>query len=115
VEVEDLEEEAERDWFRRTIEGRRVTASRSPEEKRRVLHRLTEVDGFERFLGLAFVNVKRFSIEGVDALVPMIDEAIERGAHAGAQSVVIGMAHRGRLNVLTHILNKPYQSLFEEF
>jgi 2-oxoglutarate dehydrogenase E1 component len=59
--------------------------------------------------------VKRFSIEGVDALVPMIDEAIERGAHAGARSVVVGMAHRGRLNVLTHILNKPYQALFEEF
>ena len=115
LEFDHLEEEAERDWFRRTIEERRVTASLSPEEKRRVLQRLTEVDGFERFLGLAFVNVKRFSIEGVDALVPMIDEAIERGAHAGARSVLIGMAHRGRLNVLTHLLNKPYQSLFEEF
>jgi 2-oxoglutarate dehydrogenase E1 component len=114
-EFDHLEEEAERDWFRRAIEERQITASLSADEKRRVLHRLTEVDGFERFLGLAFVNVKRFSIEGVDALVPMIDEAIERGAHAGAQSVVIGMAHRGRLNVLTHILNKPYQSLFEEF
>ena len=115
LEFDHLEEEAERDWFRRTIEERRVTASLSPEEKRRVLQRLTEVDGFERFLGLAFVNVKRFSIEGVDALVPMIDEAIERGTHAGARSVLIGMAHRGRLNVLTHLLNKPYQSLFEEF
>src|SRR5437868_3290993 len=110
-EFDHLEEEAERDWFRRTIEERRVTASLSPEEKRRVLRRLTEVDGFERFLGLAFVNVKRFSIEGVDALVPMIDEAIERGAHAGARSALIGMAHRGRLNVLTQLLNKPYQSL----
>src|SRR5690348_13452607 len=114
-EFDHLEEEAERDWFRRMIEERRATAPLSADEKRRVLQRLTEVDGFERFLGLAFVNVKRFSIEGVDALVPMIDEAIERGAHAGARSVVVGMAHRGRLNVLTHILNKPYQSLFEEF
>jgi len=114
-EFDHLEEEAERDWFRRAIEERQITAPLTAEEKRRVLGRLTEVDGFERFLGLAFVNVKRFSIEGVDALVPMIDEAIERGAHAGARSVVVGMAHRGRLNVLTHILNKPYQSLFEEF
>jgi 2-oxoglutarate dehydrogenase E1 component len=114
-EFDHLEEEAERDWFRRAIEERQITAPLTAEEKRRILGRLTEVDGFERFLGLAFVNVKRFSIEGVDALVPMIDEAIERGAHAGARSVVIGMAHRGRLNVLTHILNKPYQSLFEEF
>jgi 2-oxoglutarate dehydrogenase E1 component len=114
-EFDHLEEEAERDWFRRAIEERQITAALTADEKRTVLQRLTEVDGFERFLGLAFVNVKRFSIEGVDALVPMIDEAIERGAHAGARSVVIGMAHRGRLNVLTHILNKPYQALFEEF
>jgi len=114
-EFDHLEEEAERDWFRRMIEERRVTAPLNADEKRRVLQRLTEVDGFERFLGLAFVNVKRFSIEGVDALVQMIDEAIERSAHAGARSVVIGMAHRGRLNVLTHILNKPSQALFEEF
>ena len=114
-EFDHLEEEAERDWFRRAIEERQITGPLTADEKRSVLQRLTEVDGFERFLGLAFVNVKRFSIEGVDALVPMIDEAIERGAHAGARSVVIGMAHRGRLNVLTHILNKPYQALFEEF
>jgi 2-oxoglutarate dehydrogenase E1 component len=114
-EFDHLEEEAERDWFRRAIEERQITAALTSDEKRGILHRLTEVDGFERFLGLAFVNVKRFSIEGVDALVPMIDEAIERSAHAGARSVVIGMAHRGRLNVLTHILNKPYQALFEEF
>jgi 2-oxoglutarate dehydrogenase E1 component len=114
-EFDHLEEEAERDWFRRAIEERQVTALLTADEKRRVLQRLTEVDGFERFLGLAFVNVKRFSIEGVDALVPMIDEAIDRGARAGARSVVVGMAHRGRLNVLTHLLNKPEQSLFEEF
>ena len=114
-EFDHLEEEAERDWFRRAIEERQITAPLTPDEKRAVLQRLTEVDGFERFLGLAFVNVKRFSIEGVDALVPMLDEAIERGAQAGARSVGVGMAHRGRLNVLTHILNKPYQSLFEEF
>ncbi|HKW09615.1 MAG TPA: 2-oxoglutarate dehydrogenase E1 component [Gemmatimonadaceae bacterium] len=114
-EFDHLEEEAERDWFRRAIEERQVTAPLTPGEKRYVLQRLTDVDGFERFLGLAFVNVKRFSIEGVDALVPMIDEAIERGARAGARSLVVGMAHRGRLNVLTHILNKPPQALFEEF
>ena len=114
-EFDHLEEEAERDWFRRAIEERQITGPLTADEKRNVLQRLTEVDGFERFLGLAFVNVKRFSIEGVDALVPMIDEAIERGAHGGARSVVVGMAHRGRLNVLTHILNKPYQALFEEF
>jgi 2-oxoglutarate dehydrogenase E1 component len=114
-EFDHLEDEAERDWFRHTIEEGRITAPLTPDEKRQLLQRLSEVDGFERFLGLAFVNVKRFSIEGLDALVPMMDEAIAHGARAGARSVVIGMAHRGRLNVLTHILSKPYQGLFEEF
>src|SRR5437867_1096296 len=114
-EFDHLEDEAERDWFRHTIEEGRITAPLTPDEKRQLLQRLSEVDGFERFLGLAFVNVKRFSIEGLDALVPMMDEAITHGARAGARSVVIGMAHRGRLNVLTHILSKPYQGLFEEF
>ena len=59
--------------------------------------------------------MKRFSIEGVDTLVPMLDEAIERSARAGARHVVIGMAHRGRLNVLTHVMGKPYRALLEEF
>ena len=114
-EYDHLEEELEREWFRRTIESQRLTAPLQTEEKRALLSRMTEVDGFERFLGLAFVNVKRFSIEGVDALVPMIDEAIARGADMGARYVVIGMAHRGRLNVLAHVMGKPYERLFQEF
>src|SRR5262245_33845682 len=114
-EFDHLEDETQRDWFRHAIEEKKITAPLTPDEKRLVLQRLTEVDGFERFLGLAFVNVKRFSIEGIDALVPMIDEAITRGARAGARSVVIAVAPRVRLNVLTPILGKPYQSLVEEF
>src|SRR3954468_24281334 len=114
-EFDHLEEEAERDWFRRAIEERQITAALTSDEKRSILHRLTEVDGLERFLGLAFVNVKRFSIEGVDALVPMIDEAVARAAQGGTRAVVIGMAHRGRLNVLSHVMGKPYDRLFREF
>ena len=114
-EYDHLEEEREREWFRRTIESQRLTAPLGSDEKRALLGRMTEVDGFERFLGLAFVNVKRFSIEGVDALVPMIDEAIARGADAGARYAVIGMAHRGRLNVLAHVMGKSYERLFQEF
>ena len=114
-EYDHLEEEGEREWFRRTIESQRLTAPLPAEEKRALLRRMTEVDGLERFLGLAFVNVKRFSIEGVDALVPMIDEAIARAADLGAREVVIGMAHRGRLNVLAHVMGKPYERLFQEF
>jgi 2-oxoglutarate dehydrogenase E1 component len=114
-EFEHLGEESEREWFRRTIESGEVTASLTVDEKKRVLERLTQVDGLERFLGIAFVNAKRFSIEGVDATVPMMDFAIERAAMGGTRSVVIGMAHRGRLNVLLHVLGKPYAALFSEF
>ena len=114
-EYDHLEEEREREWFRRNIEAQRWTAPLGADEKRALLQRMTEVDGLERFLGLAFVNVKRFSIEGVDALVPMIDEAIARSAEMGAREVVIGMAHRGRLNVLAHVMGKPYERLFQEF
>jgi 2-oxoglutarate dehydrogenase E1 component len=114
-EYDHLENDEEREWFRQTIESQRLTAPLASNEKRALLQRMTEVDGLERFLGLAFVNVKRFSIEGVDALVPMIDEAIARAATGGTREVVIGMAHRGRLNVLSHVMGKPYERLFEEF
>jgi 2-oxoglutarate dehydrogenase E1 component len=114
-EYDHLEEDREREWFRQTIESQRLTAPLTNEERRALLRRMTQVDGLERFLGLAFVNVKRFSIEGVDALVPMIDEAIAQAAQDGAREVVIGMAHRGRLNVLAHVMGKPYERLFQEF
>jgi 2-oxoglutarate dehydrogenase E1 component len=114
-EFDHLQEEGEREWFRSTIESRRLSGPLTVDEKQSLLRRLTEVDGLERFLGLAFVNAKRFSIEGVDALVPVIDEAIARAAQAGTRDVVIGMAHRGRLNVLSHVMGKPYERLFKEF
>ena len=114
-EYDHLEDDKEREWFRQTIESQRLTAALTADEKKALLRRLTQVDGLERFLGLAFVNVKRFSIEGVDALVPMIDEAVARAAQEGTRYAVIGMAHRGRLNVLSHVMGKPYERLFREF
>jgi 2-oxoglutarate dehydrogenase E1 component len=113
--IEHIEEEAERDWFRKVLEGGDARLTLTAEEKKTVLARLTEVDGLERFLARAYVGKKRFSIEGTDALVPMLDAAIERAAQSGARHAVIGMAHRGRLNVLAHILDKPYARIFEEF
>ncbi len=106
---------AERAWFRHMIESGEAATPLTTAEKRELLSRLTHVDGLERFLGKAYVSVKRFSIEGVDAVVPMLDEAISRAAHAGARSAVIGAAHRGRLNVLVHVMGKPYRVLLEEF
>ena len=114
-EFEHLGSDAERAWFREAVESRAYTRSLDAAARKRLLERLTEVDGLERFLGFAFQGKKRFSIEGTDALVPMLDTVIEGGARAGTTRVIIGMAHRGRLNVLTHVLGKPYAKLFAEF
>src|SRR5215471_15709590 len=114
-EFEHLEAEDERAWFREQVESGQVTRALTPEEKMALLRRLTEVDGLERFLGRAYQGYKRFSIEGTDALVPMLDAAIDGAARNGAREVVIGMAHRGRINVLTHVLEKPAGAVFAEF
>ena len=114
-EVWHLSEELEREWFRVTFREHKITRELSVEEKKAVLHRLNEVDGLERFLGRAYVGARRFSIEGTDMLVPMLDEVIAECGRAGAREIVIGMAHRGRLNVLTNVMGKPYEALYAEF
>src|SRR3954463_7880476 len=105
----------EREWLREQIESGRLSQPLSEEEKKSVLRRLTEVDGLERFLGRAYQGYKRFSIEGGDVLVPMLDVAIESAAAHGARELDLAMAHRGRINVLTPTLGKPYATIFEEF
>ena len=105
----------EREWLREQIESGRLHAPLSEEEKKAVLQRLTEVDGLERFLGRAYQGYKRFSIEGSDILVPMLDVAIESAAAHGTREINLAMAHRGRINVLAHTLSKPYATIFEEF
>jgi len=105
----------EREWLREQIESGRMNAPLNDEEKKAILQRLTEVDGLERFLGRAYQGHKRFSIEGNDILVPMLDVAIESASAHGAREVDLAMAHRGRINVLAHTLSKPYATIFEEF
>ena len=114
-EISHLGEASEREWLREAIESGKVNAPLSDEEKNAVLRRLTEVDGLERFLGRAYQGYKRFSIEGGDILVPMLDVAIEAASAHGAREVGLAMAHRGRINVLAHTLGKPYGTIFEEF
>ncbi|NUP69809.1 MAG: 2-oxoglutarate dehydrogenase E1 component [Gemmatimonadaceae bacterium] len=114
-ELTHLGSEAERTWLTQAVERGTYTQPLSGEEKVAVLRRLTEVDGLERFLGRQYQGYKRFSIEGTDALVPMLDEAIVRAAQAGARRVVIGMAHRGRINVLVHVMGMSYDEMFGEF
>ena len=114
-EVEHISDHQERVWLRQAIESGRYRRPFSPNERRRMLERLTEVEGFEHYLRRAFLGQKQFSIEGLDVLVPMLDEAVALGAEAGAHELVIGMAHRGRLNVLAHIIGRPYEELLREF
>lgn len=115
IEYTHLSDENERQWFRELLSAERLTQPLTAEHKRSLLERLTQVDGLERFIARSYVGLKRFSIEGTDALVPMLDTVIAETAAAGATEVVIAMAHRGRLNVLTNVMGKPYADLFTEF
>jgi 2-oxoglutarate dehydrogenase E1 component len=112
---EHLEDPERREWLREEIESGAHGRPLESGEQRRLLERLTEVEAFEQFLHRAYLGQKRFSVEGTDMLVPMLDLAIERAAAAGAREVVLGMAHRGRLNVLTHVLGRPYRAILAEF
>ena len=105
----------ERAWLREAVESGQYTANLSPDTKKALLKRLTEVEGFERFLHQTYLGQKRFSIEGTDSLVPMLDTIIRDAAGDGVREVVLGMAHRGRLNVLTHVLGKPYAAIIAAF
>jgi 2-oxoglutarate dehydrogenase E1 component len=114
-EIEHISDHEERVWLRQAIESGRYRRPLDDDEKRKLLTRLSEVEGMERYLRRSFLGQKQFSIEGLDVMVPMLDEAIELAAQAGAKEVVMGMAHRGRLNVLAHIVGRPYDTVLREF
>jgi 2-oxoglutarate decarboxylase len=114
-EIEHIATHEERVWLREKIESGAYRKPLAPEERRKLLQRLTQVEALEKFLHKAYLGQKRFSIEGVDLLVPMLDVTIEQAAESGARDVVIGMAHRGRLNVLAHTVGRPYETIFAEF
>jgi 2-oxoglutarate dehydrogenase E1 component len=114
-EIEHISDHAERVWLRKAIESGRFRVELEREERVRLLRRLTQVEGFEQYLRRSFLGQKQFSLEGLDVLIPMLDEAIELGAEAGAHEVVLGMAHRGRLNALVHTVGRSYESILREF
>ncbi len=114
-EIEHIASHRQRLWLREAIESGQFRRSLTNDEQKALLKRLTEVDAFERFMHKAYLGQKQFSVEGLDMTVPMLDELIQLSATRGAREVVIGMAHRGRLNVLAHNLGRPYDSIFAEF
>jgi 2-oxoglutarate dehydrogenase E1 component len=105
----------ERFWLRDAVESERYNRVMEREEAKILLKNLTRVDALERFLHRAFLGQKRFSVEGVDMVVPMLRLLTRFAAEKGTPEVVLGMAHRGRLNVLAHVLDKPYSTIFGEF
>ncbi|HEU0245564.1 MAG TPA: multifunctional oxoglutarate decarboxylase/oxoglutarate dehydrogenase thiamine pyrophosphate-binding subunit/dihydrolipoyllysine-residue succinyltransferase subunit [Gaiellaceae bacterium] len=114
-EIEHISDHAERVWLRQAIETGRFRRPLEPSMRRALLERLAQVEAFETYLRRAFIGQKQFSIEGLDALVPMLDEAIEIAAEGGGHEVLVGIAHRGRLNVLAHTVGRPYESILREF
>jgi 2-oxoglutarate dehydrogenase E1 component len=114
-EIEHISEHEKRVWLRQAIESGKYRRRLTPEEKKELLAELSRVEAFEQYLRRAFLGQKQFSIEGLDVMVPMLDETIDLAAEAGAHEVVIGMAHRGRLNVLAHTLGLGYDSILREF
>ncbi len=105
----------ERDWLRQMAESGRYCPPQDSVDSVVLLDRLTQVEAFEQFLQRTFPGKTRFSLEGVDMLVPMLDEVIRGAAGSGIRNILIGVAHRGRLNVLAHVLGKPYAQILSEF
>jgi 2-oxoglutarate dehydrogenase E1 component len=114
-ELEHLSYHQQRVWLRQAIESSRYRQQLSRDEKRALFRRLCEVEGMERFLRKRFLGQKQFSLEGLDVMIPMLDETIELAAESGAHELVMGMAHRGRLNVLAHTIGMPYEYILREF
>jgi 2-oxoglutarate dehydrogenase E1 component len=115
VEYMYISDPAQKRWWQQKLESTRSTPSYTADEKRRILERLTAAEGLERFLHTKFVGQKRFSLEGGESFIAAMDEVVQRAGENGVEEIVIGMAHRGRLNVLVNTLGKMPKDLFAEF
>ena len=115
VEYMHIQDPEQKAWIQALVEGQDPKSWLSREEKQRVLDRLGAAEAFERFLHTKYLGHKRFSLEGAESLIPALDRLLAAAAKVGVEEVVMGMAHRGRLNVLANILGKSYQKIFREF
>ncbi len=110
-----ISDPAEKAWLQERIEGPDKTISFTKEGKRAILTKLVEAEGFERFCDLRFTGTKRFGLDGGESMIPALEQIIKRGGALGVQDIVLGMSHRGRLNVLAHVMGKPHRAIFHEF
>ena len=111
-EMSHISDQAQKAWLLERVEGNAAPPSR--EEKRAILNKLVEVKGFERYLDKKFVGTKRFGLDGAEAAIPALEHIVRRGAALGVEEVVIGMAHRGRLNVMSQVMGKPHRAIMNE-
>ena len=106
---------AQKAWIQERIEGRDKEITFTRQGKRAILNKLVEAEGFEKFLDVKFTGTKRFGLDGGESLIPALEQIIKRGGNLGVEEIVVGMSHRGRLNVLTQVMGKPHRVLFHEF
>ena len=110
-----INDREERRFIQDRVEGRDTDIQFTPEGKKAILNKLIEAEEFESFLGRKYVGTKRFGLDGGEAMIPALESIIKYGGANGAKEIVIGMAHRGRLNVLANVMQKPFQAIFHEF
>jgi 2-oxoglutarate dehydrogenase E1 component len=115
VEFLHISDGAQKGWIQARIEGPDKEISFTPEGKRAILNKLVEAEGFEKFCDLKFTGTKRFGLDGGESMIPALEQIIKRGGALGVQQIVIGMPHRGRLNVLAQVMGKPHRAIFHEF
>jgi 2-oxoglutarate dehydrogenase E1 component len=115
VEFMHISNAAQKAWIQERIEGPDKEISFTREGRRAILNKLVEAEGFEKFCDVKFTGTKRFGLDGAESLIPGLEQIIKRGGNLGVKEVVVGMPHRGRLNVLTQVMGKPHRALFHEF
>src|SRR5438067_6445 len=115
VEFMHISDPAQKSWMQERIEGPDKEITFTREGKRAILNKLIEAEGFEKFCDLKFTGTKRFGLEGAESMIPALEQIIKRGGALGLKQIVIGMAHRGRLNVLAQVMGKPHRAIFHEF
>ena len=115
VEFMHISDPGQKSWLQERIEGEGKAITFTPEGKTAILAKLIAGEGFEQFLNVKYTGTKRFGLDGAESTIPALEQIIKRGGNLGVQEIVLGMAHRGRLNVLANVMSKPFSAIFHEF